>query len=291
MAHHSGPGFRRHVNTACSLAFALMNSPECAHASSASATRAACGRLVNAAVAAVGPDLDPGGKDFARFAALVSAIQTGGESGAGSYSDTQDGDAGCQLEAALFLQQLALFAPQTAPPDRLVRRLRPYLSAKTPGLRRVAAATLRHVCERDAGAVLRCSADTVGSDAGGYGTSHGGGLEADLLALLDGYGEVDAKTASDATRALWLLTRANALDDPAKAAKRLAAVALHAPGQDWGGNEVDVTAVEDAGAGERDEGEGDENADRKKYFPGVVRKVRAETVHARRRRRHDVRDP
>ena len=266
MAHHSGPGFRRHVNTACSLAFALMNSPECAHASSASATRAACGRLVNAAVAAVGPDLDPGGKDFARFAALVSAIQTGGESGAGSYSDTQDGDAGCQLEAALFLQQLALFAPQTAPPDRLVRRLRPYLSAKTPGLRRVAAATLRHVCERDAGAVLRCSADTVGSDAGGYGTSHGGGLEADLLALLDGYGEVDRKTASDATRALWLLTRANALDDPAKAAKRLAAVALHAPGQDWGGNEVDVTAVEDAGAGERDEGEGDENADRKQKF-------------------------
>ena len=266
MAHESGPGFRRHVNTACSLAFALMNSPECAHASSASATRAACGRLVNAAVAAVGPDLDPGGKDFARFAALVSAIQTGGESGAGSYSDTQDGDAGCQLEAALFLQQLALFAPQTAPPDRLVRRLRPYLSAKTPGLRRVAAATLRHVCERDAGAVLRCSADTVGSDAGGYGTSHGGGLEADLLALLDGYGEVDAKTASDATRALWLLTRANALDDPAKAAKRLAAVALHAPGQDWGGNDVDVTAAEDAGAGERDEGEGDENADRKQKF-------------------------
>ena len=273
VAHHSGPGFRRHVNTACSLAFALMNSPECAHASSASATRAACGRLVNAAVAAVGPDLDPGGKDFARFAALVSAIQTGGESGAGSYSDTQDGDAGCQLEAALFLQQLALFAPQTAPPDRLVRRLRPYLSAKTPGLRRVAAATLRHVCERDAGAVLRCSTDAVGSDAGGYGTSHGGygtshggGLEADLLALLDGYGEVDAKTASDATRALWLLTRANALDDPAKAAKRLAAVALHAPGQDWGGNEVDVTAVEDAGAGDRDEGEGDENADRKNIF-------------------------
>ena len=273
MAHESGPGFRRHVNTACSLAFALMNSPECAHASSASATRAACGRLVNAAVAAVGPDLDPGGKDFARFAALVSAIQTGGESGAGSYSDTQDGDAGCQLEAALFLQQLALFAPQTAPPDRLVRRLRPYLSAKTPGLRRVAAATLRHVCERDAGAVLRCSADTVGSDAGGYGTSHGGygtshggGLEADLLALLDGYGEVDAKTASDATRALWLLTRANALDDPAKAAKRLAAVALHAPGQDWGGNDVDVTAAEDAGSGERDEGEGDENADRKNIF-------------------------
>ena len=263
MAHESGPGFRRHVNTACSLAFALMNSPECAHASSASATRAACGRLVNAAVAAVGPDLDPGGKDFARFAALVSAIQTGGESGAGSYSDTQDGDAGCQLEAALFLQQLALFAPQTAPPDRLVRRLRPYLSAKTPGLRRVAAATLRHVCERDAGAVLRCSTDAVGSDAGGYGTSHGGGLEADLLALLDGYGEVDRKTASDATRALWLLTRANALDDPAKAAKRLAAVALHAPGQDWGGNEVDVTAAEDAGAGDRDEGEGDENADRR----------------------------
>ena len=36
-----------------------------------------------------------------------------------------------------------------------------------------------------------------------------------------------------------MLTGANAHDDPAKAARRLAAVALHAPGRDWGGDELE----------------------------------------------------
>ena len=56
-------------------------------------------------------------------------------------------DAACQLEAALFLQQLAIFAPRAAPPARLVPRLRPVLVSGQPQLRRAAVVTLRHLCE------------------------------------------------------------------------------------------------------------------------------------------------
>ena len=39
-----------------------MNSPEASYAPSAAGVRAACGRLVNAATAAIGPELDPAGR-------------------------------------------------------------------------------------------------------------------------------------------------------------------------------------------------------------------------------------
>ena len=115
VAQHVGPGFARHASTVRRLAFAMVNSPECAYAAGAAETRAACGRLVNAAVAAIGPDLDPGGETFKSFAALVAAVRDGGENGptgtepTGNRTDGDDGtdagdrrDAGCQLEAALF---------------------------------------------------------------------------------------------------------------------------------------------------------------------------------------------
>ena len=187
VARHVGPGFARFEKTARRLAFAMMNSPAIECAARDAETRAACGRVVNAAVAAIGPDLDPGGETFASFAALVAAVRDGGENGGGTDddggADAGPHDAGCQLEAALFLQQLAVFAPQTAPPDVLVRRLRPYLASHSASLRRVAAATLRHVCERDARAVLRASVGTSGGVRRRGGV--GGGIEADLLALLD----------------------------------------------------------------------------------------------------------
>ena len=133
VARHVGPGFARFEKTARRLAFAMMNSPAIECAARDAETRAACGRVVNAAVAAIGPDLDPGGETFASFAALVAAVRDGGENGGGTDddggADAGPHDAGCQLEAALFLQQLAVFAPQTAPPDVLVRRLRPYLAS------------------------------------------------------------------------------------------------------------------------------------------------------------------
>ena len=236
----------------------MMNSPAMS-ARRGCGDEAACGRVVNAAVAAIGPDLDPGGRRSHRSRRSWRLSGTGAKT-AGNRQPSERAanphDAGCQLEAALFLQQLAVFAPQTAPPDVLVRRLRPYLASGDASLRRVAAATLRHVCERDASAVLRSVHMThaSGSDGSrrriGKGVLKprgvGGGLEADLLALLDGYGggnegsgrlaDDDGFAVRDATRALWLLTGANAFDDPAKAARRLAAVALHAPGRDWGGD-------------------------------------------------------
>ena len=123
VAHHVGPPFARHASTVRRLAFAMMNSPEAMYAAGAGETRAACGRLVNAAVAAIGPDLDPGGTAFTSFAALVAAVRDGGENGSlgggvssGGVTDgfaphagPQTDDSGCQLEAALFLQQLGEF--------------------------------------------------------------------------------------------------------------------------------------------------------------------------------------
>ena len=101
--------------------------------------------------------MDLEGAPFARASALIAAISDGGNGGGGGgscgrlvgsgggssrgsgggggggggddYVDGEDGDAACQLEAALFLQQLALFAPRAAPPARLVPRLRPVLAA------------------------------------------------------------------------------------------------------------------------------------------------------------------
>ena len=237
VAQHAGPGFHRQARGALDLALALLNSPEASYAPSAAGVRAACGRLVNAATAAIGPELDPEGAPFARASALIVAVRDGGDTGGGggggggsgggsrrgegsgrsgsggAEEDDDDGgcggggggggelDAACQLEAALFLQQLALFAPRAAPPARLVPRLRPVLAAGQPALRRAAAATLRHLCERDASAVAAAassssssaaaSAAASSSSSGGWGGGRGrggGSLEADLLALLAGEG-------------------------------------------------------------------------------------------------------
>ena len=59
VAAHAGPGYYRQARGALDLALALLNSPEASYAPSAAGVRAACGRLVNAAVAAIGPELDP----------------------------------------------------------------------------------------------------------------------------------------------------------------------------------------------------------------------------------------
>jgi hypothetical protein len=156
VAQHAGPGFHRQARGALDLALALLNSPEASYAPSAAGLRAAAGRLVNAAAAAIGPELDPEGAPFARASALIAAVRDGGDTsgggggggsggggcigsggGGGRVDDltevdarggTEDGDAACQLEAALFLQQLVLFAPRAAPPARLVPRLRPVLA-------------------------------------------------------------------------------------------------------------------------------------------------------------------
>jgi hypothetical protein len=303
VAAHAGPAFEKRAPATLELAFALLNSTEAndvvdgdvrrdsvqteteetrgkengvldsVNASrAASSLRAACGRLVNAAVAAVGPELDavsPAATNFFAFAsALMDAVSDGGEggaTGAGAYaafarSDkkgeetesstarsafrlsfrlTDAGDAACRHEAATYVQQLALFAPRVATPARLVPRLRASLASGRPALRRAAAQTLKHLCERDAGAVARAAA------------ADGGGLEGDLLRFVDQRGDGDPVAATHAKRALRLLTRnASVRVSPASAMKTLAAVALWTPG---GGARAD-----DAGF-QSEEGENPEN--------------------------------
>ena len=284
VAAHAGPAFEKRAPATLELAFALLNSPEAndvvdgdvrldarpteteetrskersgnvVNASrAASSLRAACGRLVNSAVAAVGPELDavsPAAASFFAFAsALMDAVSDGGEGGAtgagayaafarsgaeGSLSETESstarsaftsfrlsdaGDAACRHEAATYVQHLALFAPRVATPARLVPRLRASLASGRPA-RAPAAQTLKHLCERDAGAVARAAA------------VDGGGLEGDLLRFVDqrGDGDGDPVAATHAKRALRLLTRNASLRvSPVSAMKTLAAVALWTPG-------------------------------------------------------------
>ena len=146
------------------------------------------GRLINACVAAVGPELDPRGETFALASALMTAVggggadvdsransnlnlnSTDGDGGDGDGED-DDGDAARALEAATFLMQLALFAPHAAPPSALVPRLRRALRAGQPALRAAAAATLRHLCERDASAVSDAAAAGGGGAAAAAATT------------------------------------------------------------------------------------------------------------------------
>ena len=327
VAAHAGPAFERRAPATLDLVFALLNSPEAndvvvEHLSdhpnddhpsvaeserticyqsrnasrAASSLRAACGRLVNAATAAVGPELDAISRDvnsglpmskasslttkssaqlpsfFAFASALMDAVSDGGEGGgapAGAYGNlvsafggdardagdvfsfldgekngdqhfapltfretngdddgafdvrlTDAGDGACRHEAATYVQQLAIFAPRVATPARLVPRLRASLFSARPALRRAAAQTLKHLCERDAGAVARAAA------------VDGGGLEGDLLRFVDRFENGDLVAATHARRAARLLTghASRFGDGPASAMRALAAVALWTPG-------------------------------------------------------------
>ena len=139
VAAHAGSGFHRRAATARELSFAILNAPEATRSPSATRTRAACGRLVNASVAAVGPELDFAGAAYTRSASLIAEIGGGeieAKSSEGASVQTDTKSSACLHEAALFLQQLAVFAPRVASPARLVPRLRPVLASGQPALRR-----------------------------------------------------------------------------------------------------------------------------------------------------------
>ncbi|CAN6577655.1 unnamed protein product [Malus baccata var. baccata] len=82
------------------------------------------GRLINAIVAVLGPELAPGSIFFSRCKSVVSEISSGQETAT-------------MLESVRFTQQLVLFAPQA-------------VSVHThPVLRHLAVSTLRHLIEKD----------------------------------------------------------------------------------------------------------------------------------------------
>ncbi|MCO5574203.1 hypothetical protein L7F22_027985 [Adiantum nelumboides] len=94
------------------------------------------GRLINAIVAVIGPELSPGSSFFSRCKSVVAEIAFGQEPAA-------------LLESVLFTQQLVLFAPQAVSFHTHVQTLTPTLCSKQPSLRQAAVSTLHHLAERD----------------------------------------------------------------------------------------------------------------------------------------------
>ncbi|XP_004306022.1 PREDICTED: HEAT repeat-containing protein 5B isoform X1 [Fragaria vesca subsp. vesca] len=94
------------------------------------------GRLINAIVAVLGPELSPGSIFFSRCKSVVSEISSGQETAT-------------MLESVRFTQQLVLFAPQAVSVHTHVQTLLPTLSSRQPVLRHLAVSTLRHLIEKD----------------------------------------------------------------------------------------------------------------------------------------------
>ncbi|KAL6551852.1 hypothetical protein OROGR_008006 [Orobanche gracilis] len=96
----------------------------------------AVGRLINAIVAIIGPELTPGSIFFSRCKSAVAEVS--------SYQETAT-----LLESVSFTQQLVVFAPQAVTVHSHVLTLLPTLSSRQPSLRHLALSTLRHLVEKD----------------------------------------------------------------------------------------------------------------------------------------------
>lgn len=100
------------------------------------------GRLINAIVAVIGPELSPGSIFFTRCKSVISEIS--------SCQETAT-----LLESARFTQQLAIFAPQATSVHSHVQTLLPTLCSRQPTLRHLAISTLQHLVEKDPDSVIQ----------------------------------------------------------------------------------------------------------------------------------------
>ncbi|KAJ4961466.1 hypothetical protein NE237_021376 [Protea cynaroides] len=103
--------------------------------------RQGIGRLINAIVAVLGPELAPGSIFFSRCKSVVAEISSGQETST-------------LLESVRFTQQLVLFAPQAVSVHSHVQTLLPTLSSRQPILRHLGVSTLRHLIEKDPVAIV-----------------------------------------------------------------------------------------------------------------------------------------
>ncbi|XP_074287369.1 protein SWEETIE [Silene latifolia] len=99
------------------------------------------GRLINAIVAVLGPELAPGSNFFSRCKSVIAEIS--------SCEETAT-----LLENIRFTQQLVLFAPQALSVHVHVKTLLPTLSSRQPTLRHLAITTLRHLIEKDSVSII-----------------------------------------------------------------------------------------------------------------------------------------
>ncbi|KAK9798183.1 hypothetical protein WJX73_010462 [Symbiochloris irregularis] len=203
VANSAGLAFVPHVKGALALAMEALMWEE---SEVGPGVRAAVGRLANALVAVLGPDLSPGSAAYSRTKSLVRGMQ-GNESGLASVQGLASGNAmAAELERVLYVQMLVLFAPQAVPAAAHLPLLLVTLQAPQPFLRQAAAATLRHLAERDSAAM------------------QGKGVEGFLLAALDR--ESDPTIASHLRASLRTLLAAGAPSHPAHWLATFSSVAL-----------------------------------------------------------------
>ena len=182
VAAAAGAGYLRHAPATLALAHELLSNDAAVQAPQLVAS---AGRLVNAAVSALGPELQPGGRTLTRCVTLIEHVRA-------SCGD----DPGAQLQQLLFLQACALFAPRALPPAVVAPQLRDALQSRQPPVRAAAAAVAHNLSETNAAGMLPEA------------------MEGPLFGLLD-Y-EWDAPAVADARGALEALLRADAPEQPVR---------------------------------------------------------------------------
>nr|XP_016503943.1 PREDICTED: HEAT repeat-containing protein 5B-like isoform X4 [Nicotiana tabacum] len=133
----AGLSYVSHVQATLSLAMDILLSNEIGSTN----LQQAVGRLINAIVAVLGPELSPGSIFFSRCKSVIAEVSSRQET-ATLYENVR------------FTQQLVLFAPQAVTVHYNVQTLLPTLSARQPTLRRLALSTLRHLIEKDPGSIM-----------------------------------------------------------------------------------------------------------------------------------------
>ncbi|CAJ1844997.1 unnamed protein product [Sphenostylis stenocarpa] len=133
----AGLSFVSHVQATLSLAMDILLSDE----NGLVDIQQGVGRLINAIVTVLGPELAPGSIFFSRSKSAITEIS--------SWQETST-----MLESARFTQQLVLFAPQAVSVHSHVQTLLSTLSSRQPTLRHLAVSTLRHLIEKDPASVI-----------------------------------------------------------------------------------------------------------------------------------------
>ncbi|KAJ7971209.1 HEAT repeat 5B-like protein [Quillaja saponaria] len=133
----AGLSFVSHVQATLGLAMDILLSDE----SGLVDLQQGVGRLINAIVAVLGPELSPGSIFFSRCKSVVAEISF--------WQETAT-----MLESARFTQQLVLFAPQAVSVHLHLQTLLPTLSSRQPTLRHLAVSTLRHLIEKDPASII-----------------------------------------------------------------------------------------------------------------------------------------
>ncbi|KAL5739454.1 hypothetical protein ACOSQ2_028634 [Xanthoceras sorbifolium] len=133
----AGLSFVSHVQATLALAMDILLSEENGRVD----LQQGVGRLINAIVAVLGPELAPGSIFFSRCKSVVAEIS--------SWQETAT-----LLECVRFTQQLVLFAPQAVSVHSHVQTLLSTLSSRQPTLRHLAVTILRHLIEKDPVSVI-----------------------------------------------------------------------------------------------------------------------------------------